>query len=297
MIGYHLPAALAAPMLKTLMYPDLDRMDVVAWALVLLFFIGSAAAFGGNLTQATLGACAIIVLMVLVAHGIGLIIGVLKQHPRMGELTGYITNGPEALVMIVGLIHGKLDVAMGVPLGSNFANPVLFTVAMLLTGYGLHLFRRGMLRTLMLFGVTATMAALFFQLDTTSDRWIWLGATLAISVMCYFLKGTESPQDSGHAEDDTPALPPLYLLPALGMLLGAGYFLDPAVSFTAQHSRVPEGTISFCVLSFITSWPEFRTALGLLKLKREAAAVMNIVVSNITNLWLAVLGMLLFLLL
>jgi cation:H+ antiporter len=87
------------------------------------------------------------------------------------------------------------------------------------------------------------------------------------------------------------------MLPAVGLLLVGGYYLDAAVSFTAKISHVPEGVISFCVLSVMTSWPEFRTALSLLKLGKRRPAVMNILISNITNLWLAVIGAVLYLLL
>jgi cation:H+ antiporter len=43
------------------------------------------------------------------------------------------------------------------------------------------------------------------------------------------------------------------------------------------------------VLSTLTSWPEFKSVLWLLKRKKNLDAFINILVSNITNLWLAII--------
>jgi len=90
--------------------------------------------------------------------------------------------------------------------------------------------------------------------------------------------------------DNVDGLPRWVLLPAVSALLVAGYFLDPVVSFTAEASHAPKGIIGFFVLAALTSWPEFRSCLGLLRRGRTNSAVLNITVSNITNLWLAALG-------
>ncbi len=280
--------------MKVLLKFDLDELDFISWFLVLAFFCVSAFFYQGDIQQTFFGACAIIVLMLFVSHSIALILGVLKNHPRMGELTGYITNGPEALVIMVGLFHNKLYFAMGVPLGSNFANPILFTVAALITGMFLMLFKENMIRIGTILLGTMGLAASFFLLPESRDSllWGWAGIALALSTTFYFMKIDEAVE-----EEIEDAIPPLYIIPAILFLITAGYFLDPAVSFTAINSRVPEGVISFCILSFITSWPEFRTATSLLKRKKMKAAVLNILISNITNLWLAILGVVIYLLL
>jgi len=89
--------------------------------------------------------------------------------------------------------------------------------------------------------------------------------------------------------------PTLWLLPAIIVLTGAGYFLDPVVSFAATHSHAPKGVIGFVVLATLTSWPEFKSCIILLKRGNRLAAILNITVSNITNLWLAAIGIAAFL--
>ena len=76
----------------------------------------------------------------------------------------------------------------------------------------------------------------------------------------------------------------------------AGYFLDPVVSLTAEASHAPKGLIGFVVLAALTSWPEFRSCLTLLRRRRPLSAVLNVTVSNLTNLWLAGVGVVVYLL-
>lgn len=273
----------------------MSRIDGVAWVVVLVFFIASALMYGGNVQHAFLAALAIIVLLFIVSHSIELILRALSDHPKLGEITGYVTNGPEALVLIVGLIHHKLDMAMGVPLGSNFANPILMVMAALLTGSVVVMLKQNTWRTLPILIVAMALAGGYFLIPKTLMALSgWAAVTLIASVLMYLYKGTESNEEAGldGGDDDNLAtsISFWYLVPAVVLLVGAGYFLDSVVTQAAQVSHVPEGMISFFVLSFMTSWPEFRAALALFQRHQPASGVMNIVVSNITNLWLAVAG-------
>ena len=82
-----------------------------------------------------------------------------------------------------------------------------------------------------------------------------------------------------------------YFLPLVVIiLLITGYLLDPIVSYTADASMAPKGVIGFLVLATLTSWPEFISVLGLLKRNRLNDCFTNILVSNITNIWLAIIG-------
>jgi cation:H+ antiporter len=83
-------------------------------------------------------------------------------------------------------------------------------------------------------------------------------------------------------------------VPAVLVLVMAGAYLDPVVTMTAEASRAPKGLIGFVVLAALTSWPEFRSCLTLLRRGRATSAVLNITVSNVTNLWLAVIGVMVF---
>ena len=95
--------------------------------------------------------------------------------------------------------------------------------------------------------------------------------------------------------DDGAGLPRWAALPAGVLLVAAGYWLDPVVTLTAEASHAPKGLIGFVVLAALTSWPEFRSCLTLLRRRRPVSAVLNITVSNLTNLWLAATGVIVFL--
>jgi len=82
----------------------------------------------------------------------------------------------------------------------------------------------------------------------------------------------------------------IWLIPAVILLTVAGYFLDSVVNFSAQSSHAPKGVIGFLVLSTLTSWPEFKSCISLLQRGNVLAAILNITVSNITNIWLAAIG-------
>lgn len=269
----------------------IDQLDMISWSLVLLFFWISAMLFGGDVQNSLLGAVQIVGLMVLISHSIDIFLAVISNHPKAGELTGYVTNGPEALCVLVGLVHGKLLFAVGVPLGSNFANPILLIIAALLTANLMTLFKVSGWSTLRGLILTALLAGLFYAAELPMHYWIWILLTLAGTIYTYMNKGDEDIPDDTHE----PA-PAWMAIPAIIVLVAAGYALDPAVTYTAQESKVPVGVISFAVLSFLTSWPEFRSTTSLLRLNRVRSAVMNVIVSNITNLWLALGGTLTYLL-
>jgi cation:H+ antiporter len=91
----------------------------------------------------------------------------------------------------------------------------------------------------------------------------------------------ENPQDA-------VKVPSKLFLPAgIALLLISWYFLDPIVSFTADASMAPKWLIWFLVLATLTSWPEFKSVLSLLKKWKVLDGFINIFVSNITNIWLA----------
>lgn len=279
-------------MYKPLIQFQIDHLDTISWVLVLGFFGISSVMFDGAVVPSLLGAGAIVLLMLVISHSVDLILGVMRNHPRIGEFTGYITNGPEALCVLVGLLNNKLLFAAGVPLGSNFANPILMLISAGMLGALAIVFSAGK-KALLLLAITAILAGLFYlpvvQASPVTLS-LWAGLGLVISVLCYRNMGSETAD-----EEDDIAFHPVLLLPAGAMLLSAGYFLDPAVSMTAQNSHVPEGAISFFVLSFISSWPEFRSVTSLFKMKRYASGAINIIVSNITNLWLAIVAVIVYL--
>ena len=267
-----------------------EPLDMACWLLVFLFFSISAILTDGNLTMSFIGAAGIVVVMLFVGASIEVIIEALMDVKGLGTLVGFITNGPEALCLIVGLVVGDILFAASTPLGSNFMNPVMLFTAALLTGSLALTVRNRPVYIAVCTGTTACLAGIFFFIPQWAYA-IWLGVTILASAALFFLR----PPEIDIREMDAVSISRVWLIPALIVLVAAGYLLDPVVSFTAEHSRAPKGVIGFFVLSTLTSWPEFKSTLSLLRRGRPMAAVLNITVSNITNLWLACVGIIVFL--
>jgi cation:H+ antiporter len=92
-------------------------------------------------------------------------------------------------------------------------------------------------------------------------------------------------------DDETEGLKSLWpIIPAICVLITAGYFLDPIVTFASEQSKAPKGVIGFFILASLSIWPEFKTCLVFMNRRKYQSAILNIIVSNITNIWLAILG-------
>ena len=272
--------------MKKFVFDSIGRLDLVIWVLVLAFFCGSALLFGGDINLAFIGASGVIFEMVLIALAIEIIIECLKKNKGIGTITGFITNGPEAVCLLVGLIVGDIIFAASTPLGSNFMNPILLTIAALICRQLLQTFSTNRFYTVTTLTFTALLAALFFLIPESLYP-VWLLVVLAVSIPLFFMRPKE--QDDG-SDDDYSFNPTFWLLPATIILMITGYFLDPVVTFAATHSHAPKGVIGFVVLATLTSWPEFKSCLVLLGRGNRLAAILNITVSNITNIWLAGIG-------
>jgi cation:H+ antiporter len=269
----------------------LDRYDVISWIIVILFFLTSSLIFHGNTTNSLLGASGIIVLMLIISISITILLDIMKNYPKVGEIAGYITNGPEALCLIVGLVHSKIVFAVSVPLGSNFANSILLIFAGIIAGRFSKVISTEWKRTWSTILLTMMMAGGFFWKSSTLFRLEWVIVSLILSIVLYIIK----PDEYNYGKEKDGVTSRYWMIPAILSLIAAGYFLDPLVSFTAKNSLVPEGLIGFVALSFMTSWPEFRSTLSLITMQKFRSAIIHIVVSNITNLWLAITGTIIYL--
>lgn len=272
--------------MRSFLINSITKLDFAVWGLVLLFFSGSSLIFSGNLSYSLAGALGIIIEMLLIGLAVEVIIECLKNTKGIGTITGFITNGPEAICLIVGLVVGDIIFAASTPLGSNFMNPILLGVAAILLSAVIQTLKVKPFYTVMAISLTATLAGSFFLLDEKYYG-IWLILVLVITIPLFWKRPEEDENDEDIEYSFNPTI---WLLPAIIILTGAGYYLDQVVSFTAEHSMAPKGVIGFIVLSTLTSWPEFKSCLALLSRKQHLAAVLNIVVSNITNIWLAALG-------
>lgn len=274
--------------MKKFLTNSLGRLDLIAWILVLVFFIGSSLLFGGNVVLASIGAAGVIVEMLCIGFAIEIIMECLKNNKSIGTLTGFITNGPEAVCLLVGLLVGDIVFAASTPLGSNFINPILLLAAAIICKQVAKTFSIKRAYTVVTIACTAIFAGCFFLLDSTQYIY-WFVITLLVTLVLFFLRPKE---DTVQEEEEHHFKPTLWLMPAIIGLTVSGYYLDPVVSFAAEYSHAPKGVIGFFVLATLTSWPEFKSCLALLKRGKPLAAILNITVSNITNLWLAAIGIL-----
>lgn len=256
------------------------------WLLVLAFFCGSSLIFQGDLHLSFLGASGIIIEMMIIGLSIEIIIESIKHIKGVGTLTGFITNGPEALCLIVGLIADDVLYAASTPLGSNFMNPILLLTAAVICKKTLPTIKIKPAYTLFTICSTATLAIGFYIIDPSFYKY-WMIIAVLVTIPLFFFRPDEGEEES---EEMYHQAARFWLVPAIILLLGSGYFLDPAVSFAAEHSKAPKGIIGFVVLATLTSWPEFKSCLALLSRNKPLAAILNITISNITNIWLAASG-------
>jgi cation:H+ antiporter len=271
--------------MKKLLFDSLQKLDFVIWWLTLIFFVWSALLLWWNINESFMWASAIIVLMFLVWFSIELILAALKNVKWVWKITWFITNWPEALVLIVWLIWGNVLFAASTPLGSNVMNPILLFVAVFISWYlfKLKTFNHKMFFTIS-FILTAFFAIIFFKIPENYYIY-WMIISFLFSIYLFTRKFHEDETIDELTINVSKIYLPLWLI----ILLISWYFLDPVVDFTAEASLAPKWVIWFLVLATLTSWPEFKSVLALLKRNKTLDAFENILVSNITNLWLAII--------
>jgi cation:H+ antiporter len=270
----------------------LHPLDLVIGLLVLAFFVVSALVGGGDVPRSVAGGLAILLVMFVVGAAIEVIIEGLRDMRGLGTAVGFITNGPEALCLVVGLLDKNIIFAASTPLGSNFMNPAMLIGAALAAGTLGVVFRHHRVYGPLTLTASAALALVFFFLPD-GFYVIWLVVVAVVSIVLFLRR----PGDPVTEEPGLKAIAGWHVIPAVLLLVAAGYWLDPVVDYTAEASHAPKGLIGFLVLAALTSWPEFRSSLTLLRRGRTTSAVLNITVSNLTNLWLAGLGVLVYLLL
>ncbi|MBC8439987.1 MAG: sodium:proton exchanger [Deltaproteobacteria bacterium] len=272
--------------MKQFLVNSVGRLDMIIWILVVVFFCGSALIFNGNLNQSFIAAGGIVLVMILIALSVEVIIETLKDVKGIGTITGFITNGPELVCLIVGLVVGDVLFAASTPLGSNFINPILLLMAALVCGVFLKTLQTNWRYSLTCILLTAGLAISFFFIPAQFYAY-WSLTGLIATLVLFFNRPLEKAIEKSMEEE---VIAKWNIIPASIVLIVAGYFLDPVVSFASEQSQAPKGVIGFFVLATLTSWPEFKSCLALLNRKKYQAAILNITVSNITNIWLAIAG-------
>ncbi len=265
------------------------RYDLLGWLIVIVFFGTSAYFNDKNMALTFIGAIGIIGLMFLIGLSVELLIESIKHLKGIGTITGLLTNFPEALVVIVGLVDNDILFANSTPLGSNFANPlVLIFAALILRNLGTiaKIFPGYTLITLFF---TLLVASTFFFIPIAWYPY-WLGVLLIGTLTLFFKR----PDEIDEEEEFTENISGWWFFPSTIVLVMAGYYLDPVVEFASESSSAPKGLIGFAVLSILSSWPEFKTIFALINRKKQSAGILNILISNIINLWLAGAGVVLY---
>ncbi len=268
--------------MKEILKSSVQKLDIIIWLITIVFFLLSALFLGWAIWSSILGAIWIIILMFFVGLSIELILSALQNVKWLWAITWFITNWPEALVLIVGLIGWNVLFAASTPLGSNVMNPVLLILALLVSWvfFKLQNFKYKKYFALSFF-ITAFFALVFFKLPESLYP-IWLITSIITTVILFRKKF-----DYEEAEESWVAASKLYLPLWVIILLISWFLLDPIVSFTADASKAPKWVIGFLVLATLTSWPEFKSVLSLLNKWRILDGFVNIFISNITNIWLA----------
>lgn len=270
--------------MKKIVLESIQKLDFVIWLITLAFFLISALIMWWDINSTFSGASGIIVLMFFVGLSIELILSSLKNVKWLGKITGFITNWPEALVLIIWLINWDVLFAASTPLGSNVMNPILLLTALVITGYILKL-KDFKYKNFFITGfiITWILAISFFSISESFYIY-WLLISLIVSLFLFSKKF-----DVEESKDYDEEAKWYYLPLGLILLLVSWYFLDPVVDITAEASKAPKWVIWFLVLATLTSWPEFKSVLALLKRNKILDSFINILVSNITNLWLAII--------
>lgn len=277
---------------STFFRKSFSRWDGIISTAVPIFFLSFSAISGGDFRQSFIGSFAIVGLMMTIGLSIEVIIETLKNIKGLGKAVAFITNGPEALCLIVGLVAGDIIYAASTPLGSNIMNPVMGISAALITGSLASAARTQPRYAITSAALTLALAVSFFWLIEFGPAVVagWLVLVVIVSALVFIMAPAEVEIKVEELEVEK-----IWLLPTLLVLMGGGYYLDDVVTFTAQASHAPKGVIGFFVLSSLTSWPEFKSALVLFRRNRPTDAMLNIIISNVTNLWLAGSGVALWL--
>jgi cation:H+ antiporter len=271
--------------MKKFLVNSVGRLDMICWILVVVFFCGCSLLFDGDFNHSFIAAGGVVLVMILIGLSIEVIIETLKEVKGLGTITGFITNGPELVCLIVGLVVGDVLFAASTPLGSNFMNPILLVAAALICRVFLKTLRTNWGYSLTCIVLTAGMAVSFYAVPIAYHIY-WVVTALVVSGVLFIKRPLEDYEESMEEE----VIAKWSMLPAIVVLIAAGYFLDPVVSFASDQSHAPKGVIGFFVLATLSSWPEFKSCLALLNRKKYLAAILNITVSNITNIWLAIAG-------
>ncbi len=267
------------------------RADIVIWAMVACFFLVFALINNGSIGLTILATGGVVLVMVLIGISIEAIIEILRNMRGLGTVVGFITNGPEMVVLVVGFVTGDILFGVSTPLGSNIMNPVMFVTAALVCGTLLKVLQTNTRYAAACLLFTAALASVFYFLPD-NYHWLWLTIAFVGTLALFILRPKESEAKSENSEK-----PGWLIIPAILLLLAAGFFLNPVVEFAGEVSGASKGLIGFLVLAALSSWPEFKSCCALLRRGRVQAAGLNIFVSNITNIWLAVVGISAYLLL
>ncbi len=265
----------------------IGKSDIFIWIAVVVFFFVSAIVNRGDIYLSLLAAGGVVVVMTLIGISIEVIIEIFRNVRKIGAVLGFITNGPEMVVLVVGIVTGDVLFGVSTPLGSSAINPLMLILAALISGVSIKFFKT--LYSVLCITFTVILALLFYVFPQ-DYYWIWILIGLPTTVLLFILIPKEEVLKEKPSSFST-----WVVVPAITILFISGYFLDVVVEFAGNASNVPKGLIGFLVLATLSSWPEFKSTLVFFRKNKIRSAGVNIYVSNISNIWLAVIGVALYL--
>lgn len=275
---------------------SVSKADLWIWLVTIWFFLWSSLLMWWNHLNSVSWALWIIVLMFWVWLSIELILSALRWVKWLWEITWFITNWPEALVLIVWLLSWNIIFAASTPLWSNVMNPMLLLLAFLVVWtQAFKLFKEFKYKVfyILWFLITAWLASSFF-LFPENFYTAWFVVSMIWSIILYIMNKKIMKKEEVEWEEEEKREPMYYLAIWVVLLLVCWYFLDPVVNYTAESSMAPKWLIWFLVLSTLTSWPEFKSCVSLLKKWKTLDAFINILISNFANIWLASIWLIVF---
>ncbi len=266
----------------------IDKLDIFIWVAVVGFFLISALKNGGNLSLSIIASLGVIFTMTLIGIAVEVIIETLKSLKSAGMIMGFVTNGPEAVVLLIGLITGDALFGTSTPLGSNIMNPIMLLLAGLSSGFLVRFLKKD--EDFLFLGIIlSSFTALSLYLIPENFYPIWIVIAFFVTLILFQRKFLEE------FEEGREKASKKFLIPAILLLIISGYFLDITVEFASEVSKAPKNLIGFLVLAALSSWPEFKSCRSFFKRGKARSAKINIMVSGITNIWLAIIGVLFYL--
>jgi len=214
-------------------------------------------------------------------------------------IVSFGTSAPELLISLKAALDGHPDIAIGNVVGSNIAN-----ISLILGLVALFSTVKININTLKIDWPAlfiATVMIVIFMFNNVLSQLEGFALLLSLIVFGFYLFYKSKKEGASAIELDDDDIDPkdegknailknigLIVLGAVGLVLGAEWMLDGAVSI-ANKWGVSERVIGITIIAFGTSLPELVTSIVAIYRKQDDISVGNLIGSNLFNT-LGILG-------